>query len=64
VVHVEESATALLAEFVEALAARIGPRAIYAKELRREVRTARKEALAPMLVWSRDESVVKRRRRC
>jgi len=56
VVHVEEGATAVLAPFVEALAARVEPRAIYAKELRRDVRTASKEALAPMLVWSRDEA--------
>src|SRR5262249_5337282 len=41
----------------EAVAARVAPRAIYAKELRREVRTASKEAQAPMLVWSKDASV-------
>jgi len=57
VVHVEETGTALLAEFVEALAARVEPRAIYAKEVRRSVRTVAKEALAPMLVWSKDASV-------
>jgi 23S rRNA (cytosine1962-C5)-methyltransferase len=57
VVHVEETGTARLAEFVEALAARVEPRAIYAKEVRRSVRTVAKEALAPMLVWSKDASV-------
>jgi 23S rRNA (cytosine1962-C5)-methyltransferase len=56
VVHVEESGTEGLAEFVEALASAVAPRAIYAKEVRRDVRTTKQEALAPMLVWSKDEA--------
>jgi 23S rRNA (cytosine1962-C5)-methyltransferase len=55
IVHVEPTATGQLAALVRELAARFEPRAIYAKELRREVRTAPKDAQAPMLVHQRDE---------
>jgi 23S rRNA (cytosine1962-C5)-methyltransferase len=56
IVHVEAGATGQLAALVRVLAARLEPRAIYAKELRREVRTAPKDAQVPMLVHQRDES--------
>ncbi len=55
IVHVESGATGQLAAMVRELATRFDPRAIYAKELRREVRTAPKDAQAPMLVYERGE---------